>query len=108
MSWDKTYSHTVALGVDRLGAALVFNQPDITISSLCWIVLNGEKLKIAEDALVELKLWRWQRFALKWIGHGLEYFWPGHTEAARLGDLQTGERSRKLLSDAPPGYSFSQ
>lgn len=108
MSWDKTYSHTVALGVDRLGAALIFNQPDITISSLCWIVRNAAHLKIAEDALPVLKLAPWQSWLLWRIGDGLEYFWPGHCEQARLGDLQTGEKSRKLLSDAPPGYSYLQ
>lgn len=105
MSWDQSYSHTVVLAVDRLGAAVIYNQPDITISSLCWIVRNGTKLKIAEDALPVLRLAPWQKFSLVWIGNGLEYFWPGHCEAARKGDLQTGARARRLLSDDPPGYS---
>jgi hypothetical protein len=105
MSWEKTYSHTVLLALDRLGAALVFNEPDITISSLCWIVRYATKLKIAEDALPKLKLAEWQKFALTWIGNGLEYFWPGHCESARQGDVQTTFRARGLLSDLPPGYS---
>lgn len=104
MSWDKTYSHTVLLALDRLGAALIFNEPDITISSLCWIVRNATKYRIAEVALPKLKLAVWQKFALVWIGNGLEYFWPGHCEAARQGDLQTGANARSLLSDGPPGY----
>jgi hypothetical protein len=107
MSWDRTYSHTVALGVDRFAAALVYNQPDITISSLCWIVRNGEKLKIAEDALVVLKLSKWQHRSLTLIGNGLERFFPGHCEAARMGDLQTTQRARSLLSDDPPGYVYT-
>lgn len=104
MSWDKTYSHTVVLGIDRLGAAVIYNEPDITISSLCWIVRNSDKLKIAEDALAVLKLNRWQLSSLQLIGDGLEHFWPGHCDAARLGDLQTTQRARSLLSDDPPGY----
>lgn len=107
MSWDRTYSHTVALAVDRFAAALVYNQPDITISSLCWIVRNGEKLKIAEDALLVLKLSKWQHRSLVLIGNGLERFFPGHCEAARRGDLLTGQRARSLLSDDPPGYVYT-
>lgn len=108
MSWDQTYSHTVALAIDRLGAALLFNEPDITISSLAWIVRNAGALKIAEEALPRLKLAAWQRFALEQIGNGLEHFWPGHLDAARWGDLQTGQRARDLLSDFPPGYKVPQ
>jgi hypothetical protein len=106
MSWEKTYSHTVALAFDRLGAALLFNQPDVTISSLCWVVRNGTSLKIAEDALRAMKLARWQLWFLWRVGDGLERFWPGHCERARRSDLQTQERARKLLSDDPPGYSY--
>lgn len=108
MSWDNTYSHTVLLAIDRLGAALLFNEPDITISSLCWIVRYATTLKIAENALPVLKLAGWQRFALQWIGNGLEHFWPGHCDAARWGDLQTNQRTRDLLSDFPPGYKVPQ
>ena len=92
MSWDKTYSHTVALGIDRLGAALFFNQPDITISSLCWIVRAG-----ASSHRSALKANRVQEKALLWIGDFLEHFWPGHCADARQGDLDTTERTRVLL-----------
>jgi len=93
MSWDIAYSHTLALAVDRLGAALVFNQPDITISSLCWIVRQVH----SEEMVQWLKLYWWQLWLLWRIGDFLEYFWPGHCADARLGDLDTSQRSRVLL-----------
>lgn len=91
MSWEKTYSHTVALGLDRLGAALIFNEPDITISSLCWVV------RTPSAAVIPLKLSGWQYRLLLWIGDRLEQFWPGHCADARGGDLDTSARSRLLL-----------
>jgi hypothetical protein len=96
MSWDKTYSHTVLLGLDRLGAAVIFNEPDITISSLCWIVRAG-----STDMVARLNLHDWQLVALRGIGDGLEYFWPGHCERARTGDLETSARARALLGGQP-------
>lgn len=94
MSWDKTYSHTLLLALDRFGAALLFNEPDITISSLCWIYRK------APVTLCELKLSPWQAAALRVIGNGLERFWPGHCVSARAGDLDTSARSRRLLGVA--------
>lgn len=106
MSWDKTYGHTLALGVDRFAAAVVFNEPDITISSLCWIVGVAEgsiaarssmEKVAAQSALVDLKLYNWQLMALRWIGHELEHTFPGHCAAARQGDIATSARARGLL-----------
>ena len=97
MSWDKTYSHTVLLGVDRLGAAVVFNEPDITISSLCWIVRSG-----SPGQNDQLKLYDWQRGTLRAIGAALEFFWPGHCARARTGDIQTSSRARSLLGALTP------
>lgn len=108
MSWDKTYSHTLLVGLDRLGAAVLFNEPDITISSLCWIVLKasdpryvdmGPRVPVADAiaSLVKLRLYKWQLRLLWNIGHALERFFPGHCAAAREGDLDTSERSRVLL-----------
>lgn len=97
MSWDRTYSHTVLLGVDRLGAALIYNEPDITISSLCWIVRSG-----SDSQRAALKLYHWQLRSLQLIGDGLEHFWPGHCARARNGDLQTTQRSRQLLGALTP------
>ena len=92
MSWDKTYSHTVAFGFDRLGAAVLFNQPDITISSLCWVVREGSVVMVER-----LKASPWQLWLLWRIGNFLERFWPGHCDAARQGDLDTSHRSQVLL-----------
>lgn len=91
MSWDKTYTHTLALALDRAAAAVIFNEPDITISSLCWIALNKA------PGLDDLKLYQWQYEALVRIGGGLEYFWPGHCAEAVQGDLGTSVRSQLLL-----------
>lgn len=93
MSWSNTYTHTIALAIDRFGAALIFNEPDITISSLCWVVRRGSKMQ--QDAL---KLAPWQRKLLQLIGNGLEHFWPGHCARARGGDLATSSRARSLLT----------
>jgi hypothetical protein len=97
MSWERTYSHTALLGIDRLGAALVFNEPDITISSLCWVVRNGNS-----EELGALKLYSWQLCALRGIGNTLEHFWPGHCTRARDGDIQASTRARTLLGVATP------
>lgn len=112
MSWDRTYTHTIALGVDRLGAALIFNEPDITISSLCWVVRASDQLpkllaagltptvpvQGAPRTLAKLKLSRWQLALLRAIGNGLEHFWPGHCERARQGDVTTSARTLDFLS----------
>ena len=92
MSWEQSYSHTVLIAVDRLGAALLFNEPDITISSLCWVVRSGTP---AQNAA--LKLYGWQKSALQLVGDGLEYFWPGHCARARTSDIQTSSRAAQLL-----------
>lgn len=92
MSWDKTYSHTLLLAIDRAAAAVVFNEPDITVSSLCWIVHAG-----TYDQVAALKLYNWQHCLLLDIGDGLEYFFPGHLVAARKSDGEVCARSRALL-----------
>lgn len=107
MSWNQTYTHTLALGADRFAAAVVFNQPDITVSSLCWIVMTAESPlppngdialhQAVTDAYLDLKLYIWQLHALRWIGKELERTFPGHCEAARQGDLDTSARARALL-----------
>lgn len=107
MSWSQTYTYTLALAIDRFGAAVLFNEPDITISSLCWIVVTAERhaawpippdQKVAFAALRQLTLATWQYRFLRAIGNQfLERFWPGHCARARLTDLATTVRSRGLL-----------
>jgi hypothetical protein len=98
MSWDNTYTHTLALAIDRFFAAMIFNEPDITISSLCWVVLNAGNDPIAAKAIALLKLYAWQKWLLLRIGGFLEYFWKGHCANARLGDISTGNRAVSLLT----------
>lgn len=96
MSWTQTYTHTVLIGIDRLGAALIFNQPDITISSLCWIELFGSQKQ--RDLL---KLAEWQHTLLRVIGERLlERFWPGHCTRARQGDIITSSHTWDLLMES--------
>lgn len=119
MSWEQSYSHTVAIGLDRFGAALIFNEPDITISSLCWFVLmahdssrwslyleGDNKLnlqKLARDGLATLKLSGWQEVVLYRIGCTLEHFWPGHCRQAIAGDSTVCIRMLHLM-----GYDFGK
>lgn len=116
MPWNRTYSHTVALGVDRFAAAVVFNQADITVSSLCWIVAKYDTVLAkpinsplspldlsAVSAFKMMNLYGWQVSALWWIGAQLEHWFPGHCAAARDGDISTSERARLLLGVASNG-----
>lgn len=110
MSWNRTYSHTVALGLDRFTAAVVFNQADITVSSLCWIVRKRDAVMAtpigapltpldlsAVAAFKTMNLYEWQVLTLRWLGDGLEKFFAGHLASARTGDIRTSERARMLL-----------
>jgi hypothetical protein len=97
MTWDQTYSHTLLLAIARAAAAVVFNEPDITVSGLCWIVHFGTSEEVAA-----LKLYNWQHGLLVEIGGGLEHFFPGHLAATRQGDIDASARSRKLLGVKQP------
>lgn len=89
MSWDKTYPHTVLIAVDQFAAAVIFNRPDLTVSTMCWMVRSGN------DA--SLKLAGWQRLSLTLIGDGLEKFWPGHCASASQGDLDRAQLTVESL-----------
>lgn len=95
-----TYFKRFWRGFDRFGAAVIYNIEDVTISSLCWVVLNADTNITAKKALVTLRLAPWQHATLKWIGHGLEFFWPGHCEGARISDIGVSENIQELL--CPP------
>lgn len=99
MSWAGTYSHTLALALDRAAAAVFFNRPDITISSLCWIVRNRVSNPIAGHAYSLCKFSGWQTKLLQWIGAGLEFIAKGHCAAARDSDLAVSNSVLALLGE---------
>lgn len=89
-----TYVHNVLVGFDQFCAVVFFNQPDVTVSSLCWlarsyplvIVQRRMRLNIIQYKLLQL------------IGAGLEKKWPGHCVAAREADMGRGVRVGALLA----------
>lgn len=86
MSWSSTYSHTVLIAVDQFAAAVVFNRPDLTVSSMCWMVMTGN------DST--LKLNKPQHWALAKLGSVLNRIQAGHCEQAAAGDT---DRARSTL-----------
>jgi len=99
MSWDGTYSHNVFYAVDVWAATILFNQSDVTISSMCRMVqLADFAPNLAGPRLGELKLWGWQVALLRQVGRLLEWLQPGHCEAARVADLARAERRKALLT----------
>lgn len=100
MNSFKTYPYWIVLllALDRFGAAIVFNRPDITISTLCWIVLYATQGDpIAVEALTILNLYGWQHWILKQIASGLEWMFPGHCIQSRATDLETSQSTINLL-----------
>lgn len=83
--------------LDRFGAALFYNIEDITISSLCWAVRNEAANITARHATTRLRLYGWQERTLLWMGNGLEFFWPGHCEGARISDIGVANNTKTLL-----------
>jgi hypothetical protein len=106
VSFNRTYGYTLAIAVDQFAAALIFNRPDLTISTLCWIVLASSSPGIASvpyderavQALAFLKLSIWQHWLLRQIGRNfLERLWPGHCVAARASDLARAKSASAAL-----------
>ena len=85
-----TYLHNFFVQLDRDAASLLFNYPDITVSSLCWM---------ERTAPARLNLGRLQHLALKAIGAALEHFWPGHCAAARNADRARAQQMLDELAD---------
>lgn len=80
MAWENTYSHNVLIGLDQLGAAIFFNRNDLTISSLCGLVLLDDRW------IAILKLSSWQVKTLKVLGRVLNWIQANHCPNAILGD----------------------
>jgi hypothetical protein len=100
-----TYLMTLAIALDRFGAAVFFNMTDCCISSLCWVMLatTGRIETIAAEkaralaTLDSLKPYRWQEEALLFIGRALEWHWPGHCKASANADILTAMRTISYL-----------
>ena len=98
MSWSDTYSHNVLIGLDYLGAALLFNRDGITISSMCRVVqLFDMKIDKADQQLAELNLHPWQIVFLRWLAIVLDKIQAGHCAKAVEGDLERAESIKRLL-----------
>lgn len=108
MTFQRTYAHTSLIAFDQFCAAMIFNRADITVSSLCWIVLaaNGNVKSVprsndAANALNSLDLSNWQLELLEAIGERfLELFWPGHCVGAARSDRDRGGSAVSLLVGA--------
>lgn len=84
---NRTWVHLLLLGTDDFGAIVIFNQFGITISSLCKIAMAGQ------DG--PLKLWKWQRSLLLWLGARLGH---AHCDGAALADKARAEAVIAMLS----------
>lgn len=94
MPFEQTFAHNFLIGFDDWGAALLFNQNDISISTLTRMVEMGT------DA--PLKLYKWQKRLLSWIGPKLDQIQEHHREMALEGDVQ---RAIRVIQMMKPGYS---
>jgi hypothetical protein len=106
LSFSNTYAHTLAFTLDVAGALIFWNQSDITISSLCWVVMmsdmQGEHYSTLRGVdyhakLDGLKLYGWQTALLRHIGPQLDRIQPNHRELAREADLARAARVTALL-----------
>lgn len=100
MSFTRTYLHTVAIGVDDLGAALFLNRNDCTISTACDLVrkMDGGNKVARNVVMLTFAFHDWQIRALRRIGVGLERLSPGHCDRARLADIARGRNAAAVLA----------
>lgn len=93
MSWSQTYSYTALLALDRFGAAVIFGQPDISISSLCWVYCQG-----ASSQRSAFKLADWQISILQFLGPLLNRIQTNHMQLARMTDIKAAQDRIAKLS----------
>lgn len=86
-----TYLKAVALGLDDLGAAILLNRNDLSISAACGLV--------RKSSAQGLTLHTWQTIFLKGVGTALDFFWPGHCEGAIGGDINRANSTIALLKE---------
>lgn len=77
MSWDNTYTHNVLIGLDQFGAAVLFNRNDLTISTICDMVMKGD---------YDRPLKPWQKDFCLWLGPKLNKLQANHCAESRQGD----------------------
>ena len=78
-----TYLQVLLLAIDRFGAAVIYQQLNLTISAMTWMVETGRA--------GPLKLWKWQAVSLTYIGPWLDKIQPSHREMARANDLKRAQ-----------------
>lgn len=93
MSWDKTYSHNFLIALDSFAAAVVFNRPDLTVSTMCWMVMTGNDQS--------LKLNSAQRWILVKLGPWLNDIQTNHCELAAYGDRDRAQSTLDALKALP-------
>ena len=99
MSFSQTYLHTVLVAIDDLGASVLFDLDDTTISALCGVQRRSDSGDAqATAALATLGLRPWQHRFLRAVGRLLEWIKPGHCERALAADLARGKAMAALLS----------
>lgn len=95
MSWNQTYSYTLAITADFLAAAVFFNRTDLCVSSLCRLVqLSDARALTAPQSAVLALLAPWQVSALRQIARGLEKLQIGHCARSLASDVA---RARRVL-----------
>lgn len=107
MAWGGTYAYRVLIGLDRLGAALLFNRNDITISTLCGLVQLADSARpdrrkafrlVLSFGLHPVQLW-----LLRQLTYVLDKIQHNHCQLAISGDVQTAKSIVSMLKafDAP-------
>ena len=95
------YLLQVLLALDRFGAVLFFNCPDMCISSLCWLALNPRSI-LAAASIRTLNFYDWQWIVLRKIGAMLEFIQRGHCLNSALDDSISANRTISLLPRPKP------
>lgn len=107
MAWGGTYAYRVLIGLDRLGAALLFNRNDITISTLCGLVQLADSARpdrrkafrlVLSFGLHPVQLW-----LLRQLTYVLDKIQRNHCQLAICGDVQTAQSIVAMLKAYDPG-----
>lgn len=101
MAWGNTYAYRVLIGLDRLGAALLFNRNDITISTLCGLVQLADSArpdrKHAFRLVLSFGLHPVQLWLLRQLSYVLDKIQADHCQLAIGGDVQTAQSIVTML-----------